>query len=296
MPCAWFECYALSKLGRCCYWYHVVPGNNSECVFEQHQKVILRGVVYDPHNMSVGLNGSVKWYRSRSLDLITNEDVTDEYDVDVTYSVYPVSHGDLAGLFKDTYILTIQKTSSSDNGYYWYRITDNESCSAPSPYVYVNVSVISTVSTENSSCPSVSYQECASVTICDTQSIITSSTTTLHSLHNLNHSSSIHLTSSAIVQASSQAKAGICMTKPDTEYPEFIACLGVTIPTAGFVLILTILFICCAGIYVCRRKKSKQKSELKHIFVSLNFDGIKNIDNLDLVFVTLKHDLNLNSH
>ena len=217
--------------------------------------------MYVPRNISISLNGSVKWYRSRSLDLVTNEDVTDKYEAKVSYSGLPFPEGVNVGLFRDTYTLIIRNTSSSDKGYYWYRITDNESCSAPSPYVYVNVSVISTVSTENSSCPSVSYRECASVTICDTQSIITSSTTTLHSLHNLNHSSLIHLTSSAIVQASSQAKAGICMTKPDAEYPEFIACLGVTIPTAGFVLILTILFICCAGIYVCRRKKSKQKSE-----------------------------------
>ncbi|XP_064395519.1 uncharacterized protein LOC135342654 isoform X3 [Halichondria panicea] len=39
----------------------------------------------------------------------------------------------------------------------------------------------------------------------------------------------------------------------------FVACLGVMVPAAGFTLILMVILICCAGICICWRKKTKRK-------------------------------------
>ena len=194
----------------------------------------------DVNNNSVA---SVRWYRSMYLNLINSEDVTEEYKTQKQLAELPSA----SGLFRDTHGLIIHNISSADDGFYWYRIitVTNESCSHPSPYVNV---LVGTESINSDPCPSISYEKCANVSTCETQSLPVSSTAS---------SPTMNITS---------LKAGICMTKPNVEHLEFIACLGMTIPTAGFVLILIILFICCAGIYVCRRKRAKQKGKQKLAF------------------------------
>ena len=57
----------------------MVSGNDNECVAAQHQDVFLRCEVYVPHDVSNNTVGRVRWYRS--LDLVTSENVTDEYVV-----------------------------------------------------------------------------------------------------------------------------------------------------------------------------------------------------------------------
>ena len=225
----------------------MVPGNNSECVLAQGQTASLRCVVYVPRDESNNTVGTVKWYRS--IDLITSVNITNEYIIQRgASSSEPFSSGRFAGLYKDTYILLIRNISSSDSGYYWCQIITNETCSSPSPYVNISVSTVST--DQDALILSVDYGDnpvCANVTTCDLQStpatVVPMATTSF---------------SSEMVSISSGSK--ICMTQPDVKQLEFVACLGVTVPTAGFVLILMISFICCAGICVYRKKK-KQKGE-----------------------------------
>ena len=112
--------------------------------------------------------------------------------------------------------------------------------------VIVSVNFVSTPS------PSVDYESnpvCANVTTCDDQST------------HLTPSPTADIPHTPSVVAPSSANPGICMPGLDREDLGLTACLGVTIPTTGFVLILIILFICCVGIYVCQRKKTKQKGK-----------------------------------
>ena len=104
----------------------------------------------------------MRWYRS--LDLVTSEDVTDEYISRLRLS-YLVSSGDLAGLYKDLYILTILSVSSSDNGYYWCQIINNQTCLSSLPYVNISVT---TASTENSCF--FDYQSNPVYAVCEEQS------------------------------------------------------------------------------------------------------------------------------
>ena len=207
------------------------------------QTAYLRCEVVAPHDVNNNSVASVRWYRSTHLNLINSKDVTEEYMTQKRSAEFSLA----PGLFRETHGLIIPNISYADDGFYWYRIitVTNESCSDPSPYVNV---FVGTESNNSDPCPSISYRKCANVSTCETQSLPVSST------------------ASSPTMNTTSLKAGICMTKPNVEHPEFIACLGVTIPTAGFVLILIVLFICCAGIYVCRRKRAKQKGKQKLAF------------------------------
>ena len=126
----------------------MAPGNNSECVVAPGQTAYLRSDVFVPHNANNDPVGRVRWYRS--LDLVTSEDVSGDYEVLLHYSSIPISFGHLTGLFRNVYALVIRNVSYSDNGYYWCQIIANETCLSPSPYVNISVS---TVSTEKYPCP-----------------------------------------------------------------------------------------------------------------------------------------------
>ena len=234
-----------------------------------YQNAYLRCEVYTPNNVSDNLVDGVIWYRS--LDLIT---VTDEYKPSgISPFLLSANSGNLAGLFKVIYTLTIRNISSSDSGYYWCQIINNQTCLSPSPYVNISINTSLMTAEDMPPCSYIDYMKnpvCASIYSNCSQS---SSYSRIASptIHILNMTSStalnnmslkkLHHTSSIAVSSSPTAR--ICMTEPNTAYPEFIACLGVTVPTAGFVLILIILFICCAGIYVCQRKRAKQKGKQK---------------------------------
>ena len=221
----------------------------------------------------------MRWYRS--FDLVTSEDVNNEHVVRIHSASHSVVSGNLAGLFRYTYALIIRNVSSSDNGYYWCQIVANETHFSSSPYVNLSVNTSSTSYRDIPPCPSpasVNYENPVCATILNetgdlrstTNSRIVSPTAASHynimsnSLSSTAFSLNFHLPSTE--RASNQ---GICMTRPDVEHLEFVTCLGVTIPTAGFVLILIILLICCAGIYVCQRKKAKHEGKQKQIYLAL---------------------------
>ena len=219
----------------------------------QGQTAFLRSEVIVPRDVNNNSVARVRWYRSVYLNLTNSEDVTEEYMTQKQLTELPSA----PGLFRETHRLIIRSISSDDSGFYWYRIitVTNESCSDPSPYVNL---FVGTESSNNDPCPSISYEKCANVCTCETQSLPVSSTASSPTMNTT--SLNVYLRSSVII-SSSLANAGICMTKPDVERLEFTVCLGVTIPTAGFVLILIILFICCTGIYVCQRKRAKRKGK-----------------------------------
>ena len=247
-------------LEQCCYWYDVVPGNNSDCVVAPDQIAYLRCEVHVPHDVNNNTVGRVRWYRSS--DLISCKDVTDKYDAQVRLASNPFMSGNLAGLFKDTYTLIIRNITSSDNGYYLCQIITNETCLSQSPYVNISVS---TASTESSPCPSFDYGSnpvCATAITCDEPSeylTLSSSSFAQPATATFNvklESStilttgvkasivstvdkSLHLTptslyptsvNSSTIPSTHPASTGICMTELDTKHMEFIACLGVTVP------------------------------------------------------------------
>ena len=263
----------------------------------KNQTTFLKCEVYVPRDVNNNSVSKVRWFRS--LDLVTSEDVTDEHDAPVRPASNPFmsSYYILTGLFRDLYSLNIRNISSSDNGYYWCQIITNETCLSSSPYVYISVSTVSTASfscsfhdyesspvcATNGTCLSLSPSVNLSVNTVSAKSFpytiheygsnsvfATTVKPSVVSTEDKSPSSTFtslypRSTNPSRFASSQPASAGICMTELNTEYLEFVTCLGVTIPTAGFVLILIIMFICCVGIFVCRKKRAKWKGKYKLI-------------------------------
>ena len=95
--------------------------------------------MYVPHDVNDNPVGRVRWYRS--LDLVTSEDVTDEHAVQINSASLPVMSGNLTGLFRDTYSLIIRSIGPANNGYYWSQIAADDTCTIPSPYVKISVTI-----------------------------------------------------------------------------------------------------------------------------------------------------------
>ena len=249
--------FLCKHLEQCCYWYSIIPGNNSECTIAPGLTAFLKCGVYVPRDVNNNPVGRVRWYRS--LNLVTSEDVTDEHDVQINSASLPANS---TGLFRDTYSLIIRNITSQNNGYYLCQIITNETCLSRSPYVNISVSTAST-STESPPCPSFDYGENPVCATTVKASIMSTEDKSLCLTPTSLYRTSVN---SAVIPSTQPARTGFCMTELDTRHLEFIACLGVTVPTAGFVLILIILFICCAGIYVCRRKKLRKGKQKFRVF------------------------------
>ena len=122
-----------------------------------------------PHDVNNNPVGRVRWYRS--LDLVTSEELTaaaDKYDFKDLHSSGLVLSGDFAGLYKDLYVLSIVNVSSSDNGYYWCQIINDQTCLLPSPYVNISVTTASNANgcsfgvdyENNSDCSNITNETC----------------------------------------------------------------------------------------------------------------------------------------
>ena len=201
--------------------------------------------MFVPRNENNNPVGRVRWYRS--LDLVTSEDVTDEYTVQNHSASLPVMSGNLTGLFRDTYSLIIRSISPANNGYYWSQIVADDTCTIPSPYVKISVNN-SMVSVDNDYlCSSVlmfNYQNCAA---CNAPSTPTTLLSTADS-HTVNMTTSITLPPHLYDPSSS------------TPHPADSTSSALTYSLSSIIvlLVLTLLFTITAFVMVCKRKEKRQ--------------------------------------
>ncbi len=187
---------------------------------------VLSCKVFAPRDSNDNSTATVKWYR-RIESVI--EDITDRYENSTKLT--PIN-----GLFEYRYQLIIHYVNSSNNGVYWCQLSADGFCFIPS--VYVNITV--NTSLNGFDCSEFIYQQ-SSVCTVD------------------NSSSSTPL--SVSTPSAKPTQLELCRGDLNVTNLGFVACLGVTVPAAGFTLILMIILICCAGICICWRKKTRRKGE-----------------------------------
>ncbi len=148
------------------------------------------------------------------------------------------------GLFEDRYQLIIRNVNSSDSGVYWCQLSADGFCFIPSAYVNITFNTSSGYLEYNyQQSPVCAVDNSSSCQVIPTSSINTMSSTPL----------SVSTPSAKPIQLE------LCRGKLELTNLGFVACLGVTVPAAGFTLILMVILICCAGICICWRKKTRRK-------------------------------------
>ena len=201
--------------------------------------VVLTCEVYAPRDSNKNSLATVKWYRR--IESVV-EDITDRYENSTMQINF--SNTSINGLFEDRYQLIIRSINSSNNsGVYWCQLSADRFCFIPS--VYVNITV--NTSLNGSDCSEFKYHQSQVCAVDNSSSCQVIST------------SSINTMSSTPPVMTSQLN--LCHGKLELKNLGFAACLGVTVPAAGFTLILMIILICCAGICICWRKKTRRKGE-----------------------------------
>ena len=182
---------------------------------------------------------TVKWYKRYKRIESVIEDITDRYENSTKLT--PINR-----LFEYRYQLIIHYVNSSNNGVYWCQLSADRFCFIPSAYT-VNTSL------NGSDCSEFNYQQspfCAVDNSSSCQVIPTSSINTMSST-----------TLSVSTPPATPTQPELCRGKLELTNLGFVACLGVTVPAGGFTLILMIILICCAGICICWRKKTRRKGE-----------------------------------
>ncbi len=148
------------------------------------------------------------------------------------------------GLFEDRYQLIIRNVNSSDSGVYWCQLSADGFCFIPSAYVNITFNTSSGYFKYNyQQSPVCAVDNSSSCQVIPTSSIQTVSSTTL----------------SVSTPPATPTQPELCRGKLELTNLGFVACLGVTVPAAGFTLILMVILICCAGICICWRKKTRRK-------------------------------------
>ena len=255
----------------------MVPGVNNTCVVATG--VHLRCEVYVPHDVNNDPVGRVRWYRS--LDLVTSEDVTDEYMIRDIHESVPVSSGNFTGLYQDLYALSIVNISSSEGGYYWCQILSDQACLSSSPYVYISVNTTSEYTDNDCSIDYQSNPVCALETKATCAILSTSTEVSLppKATHDYSFTpetpsrlvaperTHLALSSSSIGDGIYHAPIATTSGSPNFETDIFSTDkndpdpLIVTIPTVGCVIFLIALIISFAGIYSCQRRTRRRKGE-----------------------------------
>ena len=249
---------------QCCYWYQVVPGNNSDCHVSEGGTAVLRCEVYAPRDNNNNSTATVKWYR-RIESVI--EDITGRYENYIMSAqlAFDSPNTQINGLFQDEYMVTIGNINSSDSGIYWCQLSTDEFCFIPSAYVNITVNT----SLIGNSCSSVNYQRSP---VCALNNLSSCQVTSTPLLQTMSPTLSLQ-TMSSTVKSISPVMTSFTLAAPHTQLEllchgelnvtnlGFVACLGVTVPPAGFTLILIIILICCAGICICWRMKTRKKGE-----------------------------------
>ncbi len=217
----------------------------------EDESIHLICTIYSPR-----LNTSVKWFRS--TELMNEEDITPVYVNTLTTATIPFSGSEniLNGLYEDTYTLKITNFSHSDNGSYWCQIRNElgNVCLIPSAYVNITVGI-------NKTCPTVQYER---VSTCAESNDSSCYTTAIPSQQVISSPVSISATvtsslNALVVNTPPSSQLNLCSGKPKIQNLAFVACLGVTVPAAGFVLILALVLICCTGVCLCWRKQTRKK-------------------------------------
>ena len=240
---------------QCCYWYQRVPGNYSDCHVSHNGTAVLRCEVYAPHDSNNNSMATLKWYRN--IESVV-EDISDRYEnVMMTVQVaFNDSNSPINGLFQDNYKLIIRSINSSDSGVYWCHLSADELCFIPSAYVNITVNT----SLNKNGCSSVNYQRSPVCAVVDNSSSCqVTPTPSLQTMSSIVTPISPVMTS--ITPSATTTQLELCRGDLNVTNLGFAACLGVTVPAGGFTLILMIILICCAGICICWKKKTRKKGE-----------------------------------
>ncbi len=250
---------------QCCYWYQRVPGNNSDCHVSHNGTAALRCEVHAPRDSNDNSTASVKWYRR--IESVV-EDISDKYENSMMLSKVAFSSSGtnlINGLFEDEYKLTIGNINFSDSGVYWCQLSADGFCFIPS--AYLNITVNTSLNGSESNCLNVNYMRSPVCALSNPSSCQVIPTSSVHimsstpSILNMIMSSTPLSTSPVNTPSATPTQLELCHGKPNLNKLGFVACLGVTVPAAGFTLILMIILICCAGICICWRKKTRRKGE-----------------------------------
>ena len=251
-------------LERCCYWYKQVSRNYSDCHVSYNGTAVLTCEVYAPRDSSNNSLATVKWYRNNESVI---ENVTDRYENSKTSTKneFNSSNTSMNGLFEDRYQLIIRNVNSSDSGVYWCQLSADGFCFIPS--AYLNITVNTSLNGSESNCLNVNYMRSPVCALSNPSSCQVIPTSSVHimsstpSILNMIMSSTPLSTSPVNTPSATPTQLELCHGKPNLNKLGFVACLGVTVPAAGFTLILMIILICCAGICICWRKKTRRKGE-----------------------------------
>ena len=114
----------LILLGECCYIYGSVPRNDSICVPDEDQLALMY-TIYNPHDNFTNL--TVTWFRSAREDLSNYEMLFDEYRQPATTPTQDQVGNCSQDLYRDTFILEINRFSRNETGYYWCQLAINNS-------------------------------------------------------------------------------------------------------------------------------------------------------------------------
>ncbi len=239
---------------RCCYLYQVVPGNNSDCYVSEGGSAVLKCGVYAPRDSNNNSMATLKWYRN--IESVV-EDISDRYESSVVFTkiAFNSLNSPIDGLFQDNYKLTIGNINSSDSGVYWCHLSAGGFCFIPSAYVNITVNT----SLNGNSCSSVNYQQSPVCALNNPSSCQVTPTPLLQTMSSTITSISPVMTS--LTSSATTTQLELCRGALNVTNLGFVACLGVTVPAAGFTLILMVILICCAGICICWKKKTRRKGE-----------------------------------
>ena len=272
-----------SPIDRCCYYYHTIPGNNSECHPLEGTEVFLPCNIYVPHDSNNNSLGTVSWFRSIGLkaDKIGPiEEVVGKYSI--TVHRRSASFTDEASQFyqlhREIHDLTIRNISSSDNGCYWCEIEGNETCFNRS--LFVNISVNTSISSisPDSVCQPFNYR---SSLVCATSTCSTTKTTPLVSLTPSTGSlyyiptttSKVLSTTMNTITLTPTTLPTMAFTSYSIDSPE-----SENLPNTGLCIILPVLvgslliilmMICCIGVCIhCRKRKRRRCKLSKYVIYS----------------------------
>ena len=165
------------------------------------------------------------------------------------------SNSPINGLFQDRYQLIIHSINLSDSGVYWCHLSANGNCFIPSAYVNITVNT----SLNGNGCSSVKYQQSPVCALNNPSSCQVTPTLSLQTISST--VTSIFPVMTSLTSSTTTTQLELCRGALNVANLGFVACLGVMVPAAGFTLILMVILICCAGICICWRKKTKRKGE-----------------------------------
>ncbi len=245
-----------------CYSYQGAPGNNSNLTVSEGLNVTLSCAINTPR--PTNSTSMVKWFKK--TELTNQEDIFNSTGMTLAKSGSELSNfctnsSDMRPIYQDIHMLVIKNFNHNDSGIYRCQII-NESediCFGPSESVNIAIDTVNEMNQienvivyykRDPICAKINDSLChhSAVTATPPQQTISSTLSTKNNTTTQNtHSTQL-----------SPSQLNLCNGELNIQNLEFVACLGVTIPAVGLVLILVVNIICCIGICLCWRKQKRK--------------------------------------